>query len=85
VGLVVVDVVTGRSANLHNDLLARLAAPPAVYLHAELYAAAYRPVERSGQPSLDIWQEALSVGEVTLYAIVATRRLQRASGIGSNL
>jgi hypothetical protein len=62
VGLVVVDVVTGCSANLHNDLLARLAAPRAVYLSAELYAAAYRPVERSGQPSLDIWQEALGVG-----------------------
>jgi hypothetical protein len=64
VGLVVVDVVTGRSANLHNDLLARLAAPPAVYLHVELYAAAYRPVERNGQPSLDIWQETLGVGDV---------------------
>jgi Protein of unknown function (DUF4058) len=62
VGLVVVDVVTGRSANLHDALLARLAAPTALSLHAELYAVAYRPVERHGQPSLDIWQKTLVVG-----------------------
>src|SRR5256885_244438 len=51
VGLVIVDVVTGRKANLHNELLRRLAVPAASYLHAELYAVAYRLVERHGQPS----------------------------------
>ena len=61
VGLVVVDVVTGRRANLHNTLLARLAAPGAARLNADLYAVAYRVVERDGQPGLDIWHEALAV------------------------
>ncbi len=28
-----------------------------------LYAASYRPIERDGQPSLDIWQERLAIGE----------------------
>ena len=61
VGLVLVDVVTGRKANLHDELLARLgAAPPP--LGAALYAAAYHPVERQGQPTLDVWHESLAVG-----------------------
>jgi hypothetical protein len=62
VGLVIVDVVTGRKANLHNELLRRLAVPAASYLHAELYAVAYRLVERHGQPSVDILQETLATG-----------------------
>ncbi len=60
-GLVVVDVVTGRKANLHDELLHRLAVG-ALPLNAELYAAAYRVVDREGQPFLDMWQEALAVG-----------------------
>ena len=62
IGLIIVDVVTDRRANLHEDLLARLQAPDMVPLAAELYAVAYRPVKRAGQPSLDIWQESLAVG-----------------------
>lgn len=62
IGLVIVDVVTDRRANLHEDLLARLQSPGTVPLDAELYAVAYRPVKRAGQPSLDIWQESLAVG-----------------------
>jgi hypothetical protein len=62
IGLVIVDAVTGRKANLHNELLRRLAVPAALYLHAELYAVAYRLVERHGQPNVDIWQEALAIG-----------------------
>ncbi len=61
VGLVIVDVVTSRTANLHLELLARLgeenpAAP------SPLYAAAYRPVERDGSHTLDIWREDLRLG-----------------------
>jgi hypothetical protein len=62
VGLAVVDVVTDRRANLHNELIARLSATDGSRLNAELYATAYRAVERDGQPSLDIWQEVLAVG-----------------------
>ncbi|MEB3180621.1 MAG: DUF4058 family protein [Nostocaceae cyanobacterium] len=62
IGLVIVDVVTGRKANLHDDLLTRIAGGSVSLFNTELYATAYRPVERDGQPSLDIWQEKLTVG-----------------------
>ena len=62
VGLAIVDVVTERLANLaHDDLLARVGEPVASGLGG-LYAAAYRPVERDGQPRLDVWQEPLALG-----------------------
>jgi hypothetical protein len=61
VGLAVVDVVTDRRANLHAELLAHLQAIPASF-PSDLYAAAYRPIEREGQATLDIWHEALLLG-----------------------
>jgi hypothetical protein len=60
VGLVLVDVVTGRSADLHADLLTRLGATASA--GAGLFAAAYRPVERDGATVLDIWREPVAVG-----------------------
>jgi hypothetical protein len=62
IGLVVVDVVTDRRANLHDELLARLGSSEGISWDVELYAAAYRPVVREGETSLDIWQETLAVG-----------------------
>jgi hypothetical protein len=62
IGLALVDVVTERAANLHEELLARVAPAGVAPLRADLYAAAYRPVGRGGQPSLDVWQEPLAVG-----------------------
>jgi hypothetical protein len=62
IGLIVVDIVTARSGNLHDELLLRLAGPDAANWGAELYAAAYRPVGREGELCLDIWKETLAVG-----------------------
>lgn len=62
VGLVLVDVVTDRSADLHQELLTRLGvagAKPGV----PLYGAAYRPVERAGATALDVWYEPIAVGQ----------------------
>src|SRR5206468_4096420 len=61
VGLVVVDVVTDRRANLHAELLTRLRVGKAETREIELYAVAYRPVKREEQISLEIWLEALAV------------------------
>jgi hypothetical protein len=62
VGLVLVDVVTDRSADLHRDLLVRLGvADPGA--GSALFGAAYRPVERDGGAALDIWREAVAVGQ----------------------
>lgn len=62
VGLIIVDIVTDRRANLHDELLARLHAPDISLWEAVLYAVSYRPVNRSGQPSLDLWQTVMAVG-----------------------
>jgi hypothetical protein len=64
VGLVIVDVVTVRLANLHGELLGRLAEGQEAMMDSELYAAAYRPVERGGQACVDVWQEGFEVGGV---------------------
>jgi hypothetical protein len=63
VGLAIVDVATGRRFSWHEALLKRLGTEVETSLDAELYAASYRPVDRDGQPSLDIWRERLAIGE----------------------
>src|SRR5207245_354214 len=62
IGVVVVDIVTSRSWNLHDELMLRLSGPDATRWDADLYAVAYRPVSREGELCLDIWREALAVG-----------------------
>jgi hypothetical protein len=64
VGLVVVDVVTDRHSHCHDEILKRLGWTKEMTLDTDLSTAAYRPVDRSGQTSLDIWQESLGLGLV---------------------
>lgn len=62
VGVVLVDVVTERPADLHGDLLRRLGiadAGPGL----PLYASAFRPVERDGRTALDVWQSPAALGQ----------------------
>jgi hypothetical protein len=63
VGLVILDVVTDRGGNLHEELLTRLRATPAVPLSADLYAVAYQPVSHDEDGRLNIWPQALAVGQ----------------------
>ena len=63
VGLLIVDIVTDRHANLHDQLLKRLDDPAAVALDSALYAAWYHPVERDEEDRLDVWQQVLEVGK----------------------
>jgi hypothetical protein len=61
VGLVIVDVVIDRTADLHRELLLRFrVADPGP--GPDLFGAAYRPVERAGAGALDIWREPIAVG-----------------------
>ena len=62
VGLVMVDAVTTRRANLHVELLQRYAAEGLPEAQHGLYTAAYRPIERDGEPSLEVWQQPLDLG-----------------------
>lgn len=62
IGLVVVDVVTERRADLHQQLLDRLGTA-VVETESLLWASAYRVVERDGATALDVWHEPLAVGQ----------------------
>jgi hypothetical protein len=61
IGLVVIDIVTNRRANLHNDLLTRFGETPGE--SSNLYAAAYRPFPSNDGPALSIWYRELEVGK----------------------
>jgi Protein of unknown function (DUF4058) len=63
VGLVVVDVVTTRKANLHQELLERLQPSlTASIMTPELYAAAYQPCQNDRHINLNIWYEGFNIG-----------------------
>jgi hypothetical protein len=62
-GLVTVDVVTGRRVNLHRKLLARFGAGSLLSRDVEFYATSHRPVERDAQPGLEFWHEPFATGE----------------------
>ena len=62
IGLVIIDIVTDRTANMHAALLERVAPAMAAQVTMNLYTAACRPIERSGKPHLDVWVEPLTVG-----------------------
>jgi hypothetical protein len=65
IALVVVDIVTSRTVNLHNEWIALIEAPCG-RMHeqaaAALYANAYRPVQRQDRPEIDVWLRPLHVG-----------------------
>jgi hypothetical protein len=55
-------MVTDRHSDWHSELLKRLGWTEENGLGADLSTAAYRPVERSRQPSLEIWEAELRLG-----------------------
>jgi hypothetical protein len=62
IGLLIVDVVTERKANLHLELLRRVGAGEMPPRGPELYACAYRPVLLGDQPSMEVWEADLALG-----------------------
>lgn len=64
VAVIVVDVVTNRSANLHAAILELLGHTSDTGLPdgTELYAVAYRPIVRDGAEVVEVWPEPLAVG-----------------------
>jgi hypothetical protein len=64
VSVVIVDIVTERTANLHAELARVLGREDSLgWPHAsELYAVAYRSVRDSGAGRIDAWPEPLAVG-----------------------
>lgn len=62
IGLIVIDIVTNRLANLHLELLRRLGEPNGSG-RGQLSAASYHPTGRDEQPVLEIWHQSLDVGQ----------------------
>ncbi len=64
ISLILLDIVTERLANLHNETLELLPAAAAGRLPADvsLYAVAYQPVRRAGRDEIDLWPHALALG-----------------------
>jgi hypothetical protein len=65
IGLVIVDVVSDRRANLHNVLVRRLGqdGPPATLPEEPLYVAGYGPTRRAARDVIDLWPKPLAVGQ----------------------
>jgi hypothetical protein len=66
IGVVIVDVVTLRAANLHAELFDTLEVKSrrAVWQSpTELYAVAYRAVTTRKAPRVEVWPEPLTLGE----------------------
>jgi hypothetical protein len=65
ISLVVVDVVTTRQANFHQELLISLVDNYAIDQAIDpLYAAAYHPIRLNEQSQLDIWYQTFDIGAV---------------------
>ncbi|MCI0705794.1 MAG: DUF4058 family protein [Planctomycetia bacterium] len=64
IAVIVIDVVTSRSGNLHADILQFLGRTADIGLPegTELYAVAYRPIVRDQQAQVEVWPEPLAVG-----------------------
>jgi hypothetical protein len=65
VSVVIIDVVTNRRANLHNETMRLMEAADEWHMPPEweLYAAAYRPVLRDERPEIDLWTERCDLGQ----------------------
>jgi hypothetical protein len=63
VGVLIVDIVTTRQANLHAELLHHIDHDLPEVMTSPLYAAAYHATHRTGRTVLDVWQRDLELGK----------------------
>jgi hypothetical protein len=64
ISLIVIDIVTSRKANLHNEIMRVLGHGDAFAMPAEtvLYGVAYRPIVRDAQEQIEAWPAPLGIG-----------------------
>lgn len=79
IGLIVVDIVTSRHANLHDELIEILGHDKSLAFptETELYATAYCPTRRNERNEIDLWRESLAVGKLLPVLPLAVRGLKR--------
>jgi hypothetical protein len=75
IGLVIIDIVTNRVTNLHNELVGLLgkAGPFLMEPAAPLYAVAYRPSRQRSGDQIEIWPVPLAVGQTLPVLPLALR------------
>lgn len=79
IGLVVVDIVTNRQANLHNAIVSLLGRSEPFLLDAAaavLYAVAYRPSRQPSGDQIEIWPYPLTLGGVLPLLPLALRNAE---------
>lgn len=76
IGLVILDIVTERQANLHDELVTLLGQPDTFLFPFDsiLYAVAYRPGRREEKNHIELWPHPLSVGQPLPTLPLALRR-----------
>jgi hypothetical protein len=63
ISLIVIDIVTSRRANLHDEIMKILGQGETTRADGtDLYGIAYRPIVREGQPQIEIWPSRLEIG-----------------------
>lgn len=64
-GLIIVDVVTTRRGNMHNELMELLKHPPTSHMADDvlLYTTAYQPRRENEENVMDVWTVPLAVGQ----------------------
>jgi hypothetical protein len=66
IGVVIIDVVTERHANLHNELMRAIGGEkPELMPDTPTYVAGYRPVHRpaTGANEIEVWPYSATVGQ----------------------
>jgi hypothetical protein len=65
IGLIIVDIVTSRRTNLHDEIVRVMELADDLRLAREvsLYAVAYRPLRRGGKDEIDVWRSSLALNQ----------------------
>src|SRR5207249_295032 len=66
IGLIVVDIVTNRLANLHNEIISLLGHGEPFLLEPAVttYTVAYRPSRQENGDQVELWPVPLAVGQL---------------------
>jgi hypothetical protein len=77
IGLIVVDFVTSRHFNLHDELITLMGHSNGFSFEnsTQLYATAYRPARRQQRNEIDLWRETLLPGQALPTLPLAVRGL----------
>jgi hypothetical protein len=65
ISLIILDIVTNRRANLHNEIMRIMEQTPSSHLSPDvlLYGVAYRPLHREDRDEIEVWTAPLGVGQ----------------------